>query len=92
MGTVVGLPLKPDLGEIKSVDHPDEGTLLNVAGIVEMCRTSRSDRARKVYREFLKAWDLVRTGEGHELDKQFAALQEAFATIGMNVKESWQSA
>ena len=67
MGTVVGLPLKPDLGEIKSVDHPDEGTLLNVAGIVEMCRTSRSDR-------------------------QFAALQEAFATIGMNVKESWQSA
>ena len=59
MGTVVGLPRKPDLGEIKSLDHPEEGTLLNVAGIVEMCRTSRSDRARKVYREFLKAWDRI---------------------------------
>ncbi len=92
MGTVVELPRKPDLGEIKSVDHPEEGTLLNVAGIVEMCRTSRSDRARKVYREFLKAWDRIRSGEGHELDKQFVALQEAFATIGMIVNDSWQSA
>ena len=90
MGSVVALPLKPDLGEVQTWDHPEAGAMLNVAGIVEMCRTSQSDTVRKVYREFLKAWDRIRTAEGPGLDKQFQALREAFATIGMQIDECWQ--
>lgn len=85
MGGTVPIPSVPDLGPVHVRHHEDAGLVINVAGVIDLARTGGTPKARKVYREFLKAFEELRDAPLSDGKRQFEALRIALATIGVNI-------